>query len=230
VTVELVEVERNPAELDRSRFDDRVRGPGIEREVVVGLAMVVADPDTARVDVPGPSDASQLLNVDVSARKHVGTGSGEGIRWILGQHDGFVVGRHRVEAEEAQSVEVDLDRRLERANVVDFRGRELRNAPVALCQLPLGRDLGAGVRVEQKGVGVSQHHSGIHVPQQLEALGGLWAALGHVPECDHQVGAASLDVLQRRAQSDGVAVRVGDQGDPHSPIGGGRDTRAGRSG
>src|SRR5262245_9436352 len=54
--VALLEVEGHAVELDRARRDDRVGRPGVEAEVVVGLPVVVADPDTPRVDVPGPAD------------------------------------------------------------------------------------------------------------------------------------------------------------------------------
>src|SRR5580765_464767 len=58
--VELLEVERHAVELDRTRRDDRVRRPRVEAEVVVGLAVVVADPDASGVHVPGLADAAEL--------------------------------------------------------------------------------------------------------------------------------------------------------------------------
>ena len=140
---QLLEVEGHAVELHRRRLDDRIRGPRVEAEVVLGLEVVVAEPDAARVDVPGRSDPPELRDVDVTAGQQVGAGAGEGIRRVLGENDGVVVRRRRVEAEQPQAVEVDLDRRLERAQVLDVLRRELREAPLALRQLSVRRDLGA---------------------------------------------------------------------------------------
>jgi hypothetical protein len=49
---------------------------------------------------------------------------------------------------------------------------------------------------------------------ELEALDRLRPALRDVAQRDDRIGAAPGDVVERRAQADGVAVRVGDERDP----------------
>ena len=170
--------------------------------------------------------------MDVAAGEQVGAGAGEGVRRVLGENDGR---RSRPATPWKQS-----SRRPSRStSTVGSNARrysrssvgELREAPLALRRAVAPSCTSrAGVRIEQEGVGVAQHHAGAHAAQELEALGRLRPALCHVAEGDDQVGTAPLDVVERRAQPDGVAVRVRDQGDAHSPSGGARGTRAGRSG
>ena len=85
--------------------------------------MVVAEADAARVDVPGLADAAELRDVDVAAGEQVGAGAAKASGGSLGQDDLVVVAGDAVEAEEPQAVEVDLDRRLERAQVVEVAPR-----------------------------------------------------------------------------------------------------------
>jgi len=202
-------------ELDRRDIDDCVRRPRVEAEVVLGLEVVVTEADAARVDVERAADPAELGDVDVSSGEDVRSGAGELLGRVLREDDAVVVSRRAVEAEQAPAAEVELDRRCERAQVLEVGVRELRERPLALDELPLGRLLRTRVRVEQEGVGVAHHGQGSCVADELEALDGLRPALGDVAEGDDRVGVAQGDVVERRAQPDGVPVRVRDERDAY---------------
>ena len=52
--------------------------------------------------------------------------------------------------------------------------------------------------------------------QEIDALARLRAALRDVAERDDQIGFMTLQIGERGAERDGVAVHVGDEGDPHT--------------
>jgi hypothetical protein len=79
--------------------------------------------------------------------------------------------------------------------------------------MPLGGRLLRRVRIEQERVRVPQHDACPGAAKEVEALGGLRPALGHVAERHDRVDVAAGDVVERRTQPDGVAMRVGDQRD-----------------
>ena len=69
---------------------------------------------------------------------------------------------------------------------------------------------------EEKVVGVAEDAGATELAQQVDALLRLRPALGDVAERDDQVNVVALDVGERRTESNGVPVHVGDEGDPHS--------------
>ena len=217
-------------ELDRRRLDDRIRGPRVEAEVVFGLEVVVAEADAARVDVPGRSDAAELRDVDVTAGEQVGARAGEGIRRVLGENDGR---RSRPATRGSRAV-----RRPSRSTAtVASKERRYSTSSAVSCERLHSRCVSCrSVVTSAPASGSSRKASEFPAPRGPPRCAGARGTRpaagrpGHVPEGDDEVGASPLDVVERRAQPDGVPVRVRDQGDAHVPSGGGRGTRAGRSG
>ena len=119
-----------------------------------------------------------------------------------------------MEAKEPEAVEVELDRRLERAQVVEVLLGETAERPLALDEVPLGRLLPrhvarrAGTRPSSP---ITRPRAGL--AHELEALDRLRPALCDVAEADDLVYAAPCQVVERRAEPDGVAVRVRDERD-----------------
>ena len=84
-------------------------------------------------------------------------------------------------------------------------------------ELPLGDLLVAEVEGHQEVVGVAINARTAELPQQLDALARLWATLRDVAERNDQVRLATcLQVGESRAECDGVAVHVGEEGDAHT--------------
>ena len=123
--------------------------------------------------------------MDVAAGEQVGA-RGERLRRVLGEDDLVVVRRRTVEAEQAEPVDVELDRPLEARRYSTSPSRELRERPLPLDELPLGRHLGAMLRVEQERVRVAEHRVGRPGALSVSARHstGLRPALGHVAERD----------------------------------------------
>jgi len=69
---------------------------------------------------------------------------------------------------------------------------------------------------DEKVVGVPEDARATELAQQIDALPGLRPALGDVAQRDDQVDVVTFDVGERGAESDGVRVHVGEEGDPHS--------------
>ena len=120
--------------------------------------------------------------------------------------------RRAVEREQlASAAERDRQRRLERLDVRETFGAELRPRPLAHVQLPLGRHLHAGVDVEEERVGVAEHDRTVELPQVREHVGGLAAALERVAEADDLVHGIALEVGGDSLERDRVSMDVRDQ-------------------
>ena len=72
------------------------------------------------------------------------------------------------------------------------------------------------VEREEKVVGVAEDARATELAQQVDALSRLRPTLGDVAQRDDQVDVVTLDVGECGAESDGVPVHVGEEGDPHS--------------
>ncbi len=118
--------------------------------------------------------------------------------------------------------EIDLDGRLEPLQELEAVVAQLVARPAADLEYPLGvlgvHRLGLGAEVERKHelVRVPEDAGAVELPQELDALDRLRAALGDVPERDDQIRLDTLDVRERRAKGDGVAVHVGEESDAHA--------------
>ena len=135
---------------------------------------------------------------------------------------------HRQEPTAAS--ELEADRRLERADLLDAVGPQLRLRPAGDLELLLGRRLDVGVEVDQEGVGVPEHDGAPERGQTVEALPRLWPALEGIAEADVVVDGAIGRICQERLEPDEVAVDVGENRCPQSVLSrGGRGTRAGPS-
>jgi len=80
----------------------------------------------------------------------------------------------------------------------------------------LGDRLLPEVELDEEVVRVPVHARAAEVLQQLHALAGLRASLGDVAERDDQVRLVGLQLGERGAEGDGVAVHVGEEGDAHT--------------
>ena len=121
-------------ELDRAAGDDRVLGDAHRLRLVVEA--VVREADRARVDVERAVDVPRPLEVRVAAGEQVDAGAAEqplGLRvGRLGQQDVVVRVRRAVEgAERRGRRRARVERRRERADLLEMVRLELRERPVA---------------------------------------------------------------------------------------------------
>ena len=119
--------------------------------------------------------------------------------------------------------EIDLDGRLEPLQELEAVVAQLLAGPAADLEHPfdvLGvHRLGLGAEVERKHelVRVPEDAGAVELPQELDALDRLRPALGDVAKRDDQVGLYALEIGERRAEGDRVAVHVREEGDAHRP-------------
>src|SRR5205823_11771558 len=108
------------------------------------------------------------------------------------------------------------DDRLEGADLVEVRGPELRQRPLADLEELLGDRLGrVGRHFEQQRVRVAEHRLAAERRETVERLRGLGATLHYVAEADELVHAEPLDVLERGTEGDVVRVLVREEREPH---------------
>ena len=92
-----------------------------------------------------------------------------------------------------------------------MRRVQLRQRPLAHLELPLGDRLRRVVgNLEQERVRVAEHRLAAERGEPVERLRRLGAALHDVAEADDLVDSEPLDVLERGAEGDVVAVLVGE--------------------
>src|ERR671936_612782 len=108
-----------------------------------------------------------------------------------------------------------MHRRLEAAEKLEPVLAELLARPMRRRELLLGHLLVAEVERNEEVVGVAVDARTAELAQEVDALDRLRAALRDVAERDDQVGLEPLQVAERRAKCDGVAVHVRDEGDAH---------------
>ncbi len=125
--------------------------------------------------------------------------------------------RRAVEGSQSQAfVELDVDRRLERADLLEVVGIELRQRPFALVEVSLRERLGRVRRdLEQKGVGVSEHDGPAELREPVEHLARLVAALHRIAEADDAVDAEALELCDDGCQRVVGTVDVGDERERH---------------
>ena len=94
---------------------------------------------------------------------------------------------------------------------------ELLARPMGGGELLLRDLLLTKVQGDEEVVGVAVDAGTPELAQEIDAFERLRSALGDVAERDDQVGLVTLQVGERSAEADRVAVHVGDECDPHSP-------------
>jgi len=134
-----------------------------------------------------------------------------------GQDDVLVRVRRGVATEKI----ADLDRGLEAAKEVqpllaELFSRPARGLEQLLAPLFVLDGLRAEVESEEELLGVPEHARTVQLSQQVDALERLGPALGDVPEGDDPIRGRPLDVVERRAKRDRVAVHVREEGDSHA--------------
>ncbi len=134
----------------------------------------------------------------------------------LGEEHVVVGVRRAVEEDERCAVELAADDRREGAHLLDVRGVQLRQRPLAYLELAFSDRL-RRVRgnLEQERVRVAEHRRAAEGRQTVECLPGLRPALHDVAEADDLFHAEPLDVLDRSAEGDVVPMLVGDESEAH---------------
>ena len=196
---QLVEVERDPAELDCERLvvHERVLAPA-------------TDADSPDAEPEGAVETAQPLLVDVTRGDRVGVHR----RYAVGvrQHDVLVRRRRRVATEHAARAH----RRLEGAQKGEPFLPELLARPVRRLEDALVGFLVPEVQGYENVVGVPVHARTPELLQELHAFARLRATLRDVAECDDQIGLISLQIRECFAERNGISVHVGEEGDAHT--------------
>lgn len=200
---ERVDVERDAAELDGEALvvDERVLAPG-------------PDADRADAEPERAVEAAQPLLMDMSRGDSVGLQRTDPLRRRLRQDDVLVRGRRRMAAEHTTG----SDRRLETAEELEPVLAELLARPAPRLEQPLDvlGLLGAEVERQQELIRVAEHARTADLAQEIDAFAWLRASLRDVAEGDDQVGIVVLQIDERGAKCDGVAVHVGEESDAHT--------------
>jgi glutamyl-tRNA synthetase len=135
----------------------------------------------------------------------------------LRQEDVVIGVRRAVEGPERQAVfELDVDRRRKGPDLIEVRGLELRESPLALVEMGLREWLGRVDRdLEQEGVGVPEHDGPPERCEPIEDLPRLVAALHCVAEAHHALDTGTLEVGDDRRKGVVGTVDVGDERERH---------------
>jgi len=200
---QLVDVERNAAELDRKRLvvDQRVLAPA-------------ADADRADAEPERALEAAQPLLMNVSGRNGIGVERPDAFRRRARKHDVLVRRRRRMAAEDATGRDGRLEATEEREPILaELLPRPCSGRQEAVDVLGLLR---AEVEREQELVGVPEDARALELLQQLDALARLRTALRDVAERDDQIRFAPLQIRERGAECDGVPVHVREESGSHT--------------
>jgi len=219
---QLVDVEWNPAELDRQRLgrDERVFTVGAKRNGIEWLLVLVDEADASDAEPERRLEAPKPLQMHVTG----GNGGGRDARERAidvftggGRQEHVLVRlRRRVAAKNP----LDLDCRLEAAEELEPRRAELLLRPPCRLEQPflsllvLDR-LVAEIEGQKEVVRVPEDAGALELAQQLDAFERLRTTLRDVAQADDQVDVVLLQIGERRTKGDCIAVHVGKECDSH---------------
>jgi hypothetical protein len=121
-----------------------------------------------------------------------------------------------VEEEHRHAFELAMDDRREGADLLELRGAQPRQRPLAHLEVPLGDRLRrVGGYLEQERVRVAEHRLAAEGREAVKGFRRLRAALRDVAEADDLLDTEPLDVLECGTEGDVVAVLVGEECEAH---------------
>lgn len=206
---QLLNVERNPPELDRRvvDIDERVFARG-------------SDADRADAEPQCPIEAAQPLLVDVADGNRVRLDALERAYDFGGRRrrkDHVLVRlRRRMAAEQP----ADFNRRLEPTKkrqpvFADLLARPAQCLQHSVALLLVVDLLGAEIERDKKVVGVSAGALTTELTEKLHALTRLRSALGDVAQRDDQVDVLAFNVRERSSERNRIAVHIREEGGSH---------------